>query len=143
MKQLFKYYGVFFAWIISIIATITSLYFSEIAHFAPCTLCWYQRICMYPLFLILGVATYREDRNIYIYVSPLTFIGMTLSLFHYLEQKVPLLRAILPCRVDVPCDVDYLNLAGFVTIPLFSFLSFLLMTLFLWMAYPKQKEDAK
>lgn len=141
MKDIFKQYGVFLAWIISVTATLCSLYFSEIAHFAPCNLCWYQRIFMYPLSLILGVATYREDRTIFTYAFPLTLVGGSISLFHYLEQKIPVLRTVIPCHIDVPCSFDHLNLLGFITIPLLSFFAFVLITFLLWVAYSPKNVD--
>lgn len=136
MKHFLNQYGVFLAWIISVTATLTSLYFSEIANLAPCSLCWYQRICMYPLTLILGVAAYREDRTIFTYVLPLTLTGGSISLFHFLNQKIPALQTMSPCHIDIPCFVDHLNLFGFITIPLLSFFAFSLVTFFVWIAYP-------
>ena len=66
-----------------------SLYFSEVADFMPCTLCWYQRIAMYPLVLLLGIAAFRRDRAIRLYVVPLAVVGAAISIYHYLYRVVP------------------------------------------------------
>jgi disulfide bond formation protein DsbB len=102
--------------------------------FIPCTLCWVQRILMYPLVILLGIASYRNDRGIIPYVLPMTVLGAGLSLFHYLKQKVPALSAVAACKVGVPCEQMYINWFGFVTIPFLALVAFLLITGFLWAA---------
>jgi disulfide bond formation protein DsbB len=118
-----------FSWFAAVIATLGSLYFSEILHFIPCTLCWYQRIFMYPLAIILGVAFYRNDRGIYRYSLPLSIIGMVISGYHILLQKVPYLQQFEMCKTGVPCSKDYLNLLGFLTIPMMAFTAFTIITI--------------
>jgi disulfide bond formation protein DsbB len=117
-----------FAWLSAIIATLGSLYFSEVLHFIPCTLCWYQRIFMYPLALILGIAFYRNDWKIYRYVLPLSIIGMIISVYHIALQKIPYLQEFEMCKTGVPCSKDYLNLFGFITIPMMAFIAFTIIT---------------
>ncbi len=117
------------AWIAAIISTIGSLYFSEVRHFVPCTLCWYQRIFMYPLAIILGVAFYRNDRDMYRYILPLSIIGLMLSGYHILLQKVPYFRQFEMCKSGVPCSADYLNWLGFITIPMLAFIGFAIITI--------------
>ena len=116
------------SWIAAIIATLGSLYFSEVMHFIPCTLCWYQRIFMYPLAIILGVAFYRNDQGIYRYVLPLSIIGMLISGYHTLLQKLPSLQQFEMCTTGVPCSKDYINWLGFITIPLLAFIAFTIIT---------------
>jgi disulfide bond formation protein DsbB len=116
------------SWVAAIIATLGSLYFSEVMHFIPCTLCWYQRIFMYPLTIILGVAFYRNDQWIYRYVLPLSIIGMLISGYHTLLQKLPYLQQFEMCTTGVPCSKDYINWLGFVTIPLLAFIAFTIIT---------------
>jgi disulfide bond formation protein DsbB len=116
------------SWVAAIIATLGSLYFSEVTHFIPCTLCWYQRIFMYPLTIILGVAFYRNDQWIYRYVLPLSIIGMLISGYHTLLQKLPYLQQFEMCTTGVPCSKDYINWLGFVTIPLLAFIAFTIIT---------------
>jgi disulfide bond formation protein DsbB len=118
-----------FSWLAAVIATLGSLYFSEVLHFIPCTLCWYQRIFMYPLAIILGVAFYRNDKDIYRYTIPLSIIGLLISGYHILLQKVPYLQQFEMCKTGVPCSKDYLNLLGFITIPMMAFAAFTIITI--------------
>ena len=135
-------YGLYLAWIVSVVATGGSLYFSEVRLFVPCTLCWYQRILMYPLVILLGLASYRQDRGIIPYALPLSVFGGGISLFHYLEQKVPGFGAPNLCRAGgVPCNTDYINWLGFITIPFLALTAFTLITLVLlgtWRAQRKK-----
>ncbi|MFJ5713904.1 disulfide oxidoreductase [Neobacillus sp. NPDC093127] len=116
------------SWIAAILATLGSLYFSEVQHFIPCTLCWYQRIFMYPLVIILGTAVYRNDKGIYKYVLPLSIVGMLISGYHTLLQKVPYIQQFEMCTTGVPCSKDYINWLGFITIPLLAFIAFTMIT---------------
>ena len=83
-------------------ATLGSLYFSEIRGFIPCELCWYQRILMYPLALILGISTFQNDSSAKKFVLPMAIIGWFISFYHYLLQKVPGFAEIKPCVNGVP-----------------------------------------
>ncbi|MFC4775923.1 disulfide oxidoreductase [Paenibacillus sp. GCM10023252] len=123
--------GLYFAWVVSMVATLGSLYFSEIKGYAPCSLCWYQRIFMYPQAILLGIASYRGDRRIIGYVLPLNFIGMAISIYHNAEIWFPWLAEMLPCKAGIPCNFDYLNLFGWITIPLMALTSFILIAIFL------------
>lgn len=131
MIKIVRQYGIYFAWIVSLIATFGSLYFSEILGFIPCTLCWYQRIMMYPLIIVLGIASYRNQSDIIPYVLPLSILGGLISLWHYAQQKIPFLGQVIQCKVGVPCNASYINWLGFVTIPLLAFIAFALITVFL------------
>jgi disulfide bond formation protein DsbB len=75
-----------FAAAVGVTATLGSLYYSEIVGFVPCTLCWYQRICMYPLAVILPIAAARGDEGVRRYVTPLAVVGAGISAYHYLVQ---------------------------------------------------------
>jgi len=121
-------YGLYLAFVVSLVATGGSLFFSEVMHYIPCNLCWFQRIFMYPLVLLLGRAALRDDRGMAGYVLPLSVIGGCISLYHYGEQKIPGLASVLPCRVGLPCNKDYLDWFGFVTIPLLALIAFTLIT---------------
>ncbi len=78
-----------FGAIVAGVAMLGSLYMSEVAHLIPCTDCWYQRIAMYPIAIILGIAAYRNDAKIRVYVAPLAVIGGIISIYHYLIQWFP------------------------------------------------------
>lgn len=135
--SLFDRYGLYFAWLVSIFAVGGSLYFSEIAGFIPCTLCWVQRIFMYPLVIILGIACYKGDRRIAVYTIPLSIIGGSVSIYHYFEQKVGGLPS--PCAAGVPCSGEYINWLGFITIPFLALIAFVLITVFLWLGRGKEQ----
>jgi disulfide bond formation protein DsbB len=127
MKKLLETYGLYFAWLVAIAATVGSLYYSEVRAFVPCSLCWYQRILMYPLVIILGIASFRQDKHIIPYVLPLSIFGGLIALWHILEENLPALE--LPmCQVGVPCSVKYVNYLGFITIPTMSLTAFVLIT---------------
>lgn len=116
------------AWIVSVAAVIGSLYFSEVKGFIPCELCWYQRILMYPLIIVLGVGFYKKDRNVIFYSLPLSVIGIAVSFIHYLHQKTPLFNKVIQCTAGVPCSGQYINLLGFITIPFLALVAFILIT---------------
>ncbi|WP_256438760.1 disulfide oxidoreductase [Sporosarcina sp. Te-1] len=123
------------SWVTAIIAMAGSLFFSERMGFIPCTLCWYQRILMYPLVVLLGIAFYRNDQGIYKYVLPLSIIGMVISSYHYALQKIPSLQEFSACTSGVPCSGQYVNYFGFVTIPFMALIAFSMITilmLILW-----------
>lgn len=119
------------AWIVSIIATLGSLYFSEIRGFIPCEMCWYQRILMYPLVLILGISVFRSDFYLKWYILPISILGIVIASIHYMEQKIPGFGGIKPCLNGVPCNIEYINYFGFLTIPFMSLIAFIMITLFL------------
>jgi disulfide bond formation protein DsbB len=129
--------AVHFSWIVAVVAMLGSLYFSEIMHYTPCKLCWYQRILMYPLVIILGIAAVRKDTKIYVYTLPLSIWGLGISTYHYLMQKTGWFKTAATACGVVPCDVDYIDWFGFVTIPLLAGVAFLLISiilLLLWKA---------
>ena len=116
------------AWVTSIIAMVGSLFFSERMEFIPCTLCWYQRILMYPLVVFLGIAFYQNDKKVYKYILPLSVIGMLVSSYHYALQKIPSLSEFSACTNGVPCSGQYINWFGFVTIPFLALIAFTFIT---------------
>ena len=133
LQQLFTEYGLYFAWLVSIVATGGSLYFSEVMGFIPCALCWYQRVFMYPLVLILGIASFRNDQRIWAYVLPPSILGLSIAFFHYflIEQKLLGELESPLCQAGVPCDTKYIEWLGFITIPFMSLVAFTLITIFM------------
>lgn len=119
----------YWAWLVSIAATVGSLYFSEVRMFVPCALCWWQRILMYPLVVVLGVATVRQDLTAWRTALPLSLIGLGTATYHYLLQKVPGLAPPASCASGVPCNVQYIDWFGFVTIPFLAGVAFLIITI--------------
>lgn len=121
----------YLAWVVSLVATLGSLWFSEVRGFVPCTLCWYQRILMYPLVIQLGIAAWRADPRVIRYVLPLSALGTLIAAYHVLVQKIPGFGFATACRSGVPCNVQYIDWFGFVTIPVLSLTAFVLITLML------------
>jgi disulfide bond formation protein DsbB len=120
-------YALFIAWVTSLTATLGSLYFSEILGYIPCDLCWYQRIFMYPLVILFGVAMIRKETTILHYAAPLAFFGSLFSTYHYLSQKVEFFQQVIPSYGRVPCTGEYINWLGFVTIPFLALVAFLVI----------------
>jgi disulfide bond formation protein DsbB len=119
------------AWLFSLVATLGSLYFSEIVGFVPCLLCWYQRIAMYPLVIILGVAAVRGDAGVARYAGPLAFIGALVSIWHIGVERIPGLPS-GSCSLETPCSAILVQVVGFITIPTMALAGFLaILTLLL------------
>ncbi|BBH20766.1 disulfide bond formation protein C [Paenibacillus baekrokdamisoli] len=132
-------YALYLAWIVAIVAVGGSLYLSDVIGFIPCKLCWFQRIFMYPIVIILGIASYKNDRKQIGYVLPLSIIGGLISMYHYAEQKIPALAKALPCTQGIPCNKDYLDwFGGVVTIPFMALIAFILITILLWIGRKSQ-----
>ena len=110
-------------------ATLGSLYFSEIRNFVPCEYCWYQRIAMYPLALILLIATIRRDKNITPYALTLSLAGFGISAYHYQLQLFP--EQSSSCGLDAACTSRWIEVFGFVTIPLLALTSFAFVSMVL------------
>lgn len=125
------------------VATCGSLFMSEVLGWQPCLLCWYQRILMYPLAIVLAVGIFRRDRDVQWYVLPLSTLGICVSLYHYLLIKTTWLPE-PACSVSVPCNIDYLNWLGFINIPFLALTAFIIITLmmFAWMWSRRPEESA-
>jgi disulfide bond formation protein DsbB len=129
-------YGV---WFIAVASVFGSLTFSEILKYPPCQLCWWQRILIYPLAIMLSVAILRkEGKNTPFYVLPFSVLGMIVSFYHSLLQWGIVKETVLNCTENgnVACDKPDFLLLGFITIPFLSFLAFsgitVLMSLKIW-----------
>jgi disulfide bond formation protein DsbB len=124
----FKNDSLYLAFLVVLLSILGSLYFSEVMNFAPCVLCWYQRILMYPLALILLVGIWKKDKNVDSYVLPFSILGFLIALYHNLLYYNIIPESLRPCRVGVSCAAKYLELFGFVTIPLMSLVAFAFIT---------------
>jgi disulfide bond formation protein DsbB len=116
-------------WVVSLIATLGSLYFSEIRGYEPCTLCWYQRILMYPIVLIATVAYIQKNAKIALTTAVFSLIGTATSLYHYSLQKLDFLQSTAPACGRVPCTGQYINWLGFITIPFLALTAFVLIAI--------------
>jgi disulfide bond formation protein DsbB len=134
-------YSLYLAWLVSLVAVSGSLFFSDYIGYEPCKLCWFQRIFMYPQAILLAIACYKNDRRQIPYLLPLSVIGGLISLYHYAEQKIPALAKLLPCTSGVPCNQDYINWLGFITIPFLALIAFILIFVLLWMGRSESSMD--
>ncbi len=114
------------AFIVAMLATMGSLYFSEIAHFEPCRLCWFQRIAMYPLVVILGIAAVRRDADAGIYVRALAGIGALISTYHLALEWIPSLDT-GACGLGPSCTLIWFREFGFISLPMLALTAFLLI----------------
>lgn len=121
------WFVLFAAWLIATVATLGSLFFSEVMQLPPCALCWYQRICMYPLALLFAVALMRPEPSILRYASPLVFVGWVIAAYHNLIYFGVISEDAAPCRQGIPCTAIQLEWLGFITIPLLSLTAFTLL----------------
>ena len=133
---------VFLAFLISLVATLGSLFFFEIMNFIPCSLCWYQRIFMYSFVFLFLINLLYPDDKIFKYSFPLVFIGWIISIYHNLLMFKIIPEKLSPCVQGIPCSVDYLNWLGFITIPLLSFFSYTCILILLIMS-KRKNIDAK
>jgi disulfide bond formation protein DsbB len=125
--QIVAKYGLLFGFLVALVATLGSLYFSEIRRFIPCTLCWYQRILMYPLVVIFIVGLIERDRILPNYVLPFSLVGILVSGYHYALQNSVFSNA-QTCTIGIPCTVRYVNYLGFITIPFMALTAFTLIS---------------
>lgn len=116
---------VFGAWLVASVSTLGALFFGEVMQLPPCVLCWYQRIFMFPLVLILPIGLFPFDRNVVRYALLLAVIGCLFAVFHLLLIAGVIPESIKPCAQGVPCSQTVIEWFGFVTIPLLSVLAFL------------------
>src|SRR5262249_30631525 len=128
------------AWIIALVALLGSLYYSEIVGFIPCRLCWYQRIGIYPLSVILLVATITVDRGVRKYVIPLNIITAVISIWHILEERFPSLSKAISCSADAPCSAILVQKLGFVTIPTMALAASLSILTLMLLLYPQGQD---
>jgi len=130
IRARFRPYALAAAFVVALLATLGSLYFSEIAHYTPCTLCWYQRIAMYPLVLILGIAAWRRDLGVRVYALPMAVIGALIATYHYLLEWFPQIDT-GACSAVIPCTQVWFREFGFVSMPFLALVAFGLVIAFL------------
>lgn len=114
-------------WGVALIATAGSLFYSEVMGYEPCEMCWYQRILMYPLVIIYGTALFKKNLSIALPGLFMSGIGMCVSTYHYLIQKLPAFSEAGGSCGLVPCNFQYVNYFGFVTIPFMAGTAFIII----------------
>lgn len=131
----------YLALLITLASLLGSLYFSEILHFPPCFLCWWQRVFLYPLVLLIPVAIFRRDRSLPFYVLPLLFVGGLISIYHNLLQWGVIKENFLPCTFGVSCTSQYVTYFGFLTIPLLALGAFVSLAVLMLLALLTPPEE--
>jgi disulfide bond formation protein DsbB len=129
------------AWVVAVLATAGSLYFSEVAGFKPCLLCWYQRIAMYPFVILLGVAALRRTRSV-TGAAALAAVGAGISGYHVALEWVPALDT-GACAVDVPCTLVWFRAFDVFSLPTLALVAFLLILTVLLVHDPDEAEDRR
>lgn len=117
------------AFLIATLAIFGSLYFSEVLNFVPCSLCWYQRIMMYPLVIIFALGIILKEKRIHLYALPFSVLGILIAIYHNLIYYKIIPEATTACNLQAPCGIRQLELFGFITIPLLSLISFIMLTI--------------
>jgi disulfide bond formation protein DsbB len=115
---------IFIAWLIATASTLGALFLGEVMGYTPCLLCWYQRIAMFPLVLVLAAGLFPFDARVVRYALPLALAGLGLALFHLALIAGWIPESIKPCQQGVPCSNVEVVWMGFVTIPLLSVMAF-------------------
>ncbi|MFY9315910.1 MAG: disulfide oxidoreductase [Burkholderiales bacterium] len=126
---------IFSAWLVASVSTLGALFFSEVMRVPPCVLCWYQRIFMFPLVLILPIGMFPLDRNVARYALPMAAFGWLFAAFHVLLMSGVVPEDLKPCTQGVPCSEKVIEWFGFVTIPLMALVAFTLIIIFLVFAH--------
>jgi disulfide bond formation protein DsbB len=129
------------AWVIALVTTLGSLYYSKVLEYVPCELCWYQRVCIYPFAVILGIAAWRRDAGIRVYAIPVFAIGMVISVYHAWIQAYPPDGGTSFCTADVPCTTPYVWELGFVSLPFMALSAMVAMTVLLLVARPAPRRS--
>jgi len=115
----------FLGWLLVSVSTTISLFFSTVLEYEPCVLCWYQRMCLFPMILILGAGLFPNfDKSVIKYSLPLAIAGGLTAFYHTLLYAGIIPESIQPCSKGVSCTEKYFELFGFVSIPMLSFIAF-------------------
>lgn len=122
---------IFSAWLIAAVSTLGSLFFSEVMELIPCVLCWYQRIFLFPLAIILLIGLFPLDKKVVNYALPLAIIGLLLTVYHCLLFFGVIPENLQPCSQGVSCTDDNMVLFGFLPIPILSLTAFLIIIILL------------
>jgi len=133
---------IFAAWLIALVATLGSLFFSEVMRYPPCVLCWYQRIAMYPLVIQCLIALFPLSRDFFRFTFPLALVGWFIATYHNLLYYKILPQSAAPCAQGVSCTSVHIQWLGFITIPLLSWTAFSLI-LMLQIFALRKFQDAK
>ncbi|MFT5195586.1 MAG: disulfide bond formation protein DsbB [Cellvibrionaceae bacterium] len=132
-------YGHYLTLVVALAATFGSLYFSEIRQFEPCRLCWFQRIMMYPIGILVLVGIIKQDEYLPNYVLPLSLIGICISVYHILIQNGIIVQS-NGCTT-VLCSIKYINWFGFISIPVLAGTAFLIINILMFASLRYANQD--
>ncbi len=132
-------YLLYLAWMTALFSMVGSLFFSEVMDLPPCVLCWYQRIAIYPLVLIIGIGIINRDDRVKSYALPFSLIGLAISIYHNLLYYGLIADSIIPCKEGVSCTSRQIEWLGFITIPLMGLTAFIFISACLLFYKPKEK----
>ncbi len=141
-QKVIKYvgpYALYIAFIQGLVAFLGSMYYSNIAGYPPCSLCWYQRIAMFPLWLTLLVGILRRDQSVHAYILIPAWIGWIISLYHNVLYYKWIPDTFAKCTSGVSCTTKYIEYANFITIPFMAFVAFsvILISMYIHRQYLK------
>lgn len=136
-----KWSLLFICWFLAAISTLGSLFFSEVMGFPPCVLCWYQRICMYPLVVIFLAGLFPFEDKVVHFSLPLVFIGWLIAVYHNLLYYNILPESAAPCVLGISCTTVQIKWLGLITIPILSLTAFSLILLFLTITHRISKRE--
>jgi disulfide bond formation protein DsbB len=128
--------------VIALTSTVGSLFFSEVMGLPPCALCWYQRVAVYPLILVIGAGIVMRDRQMKYYALPLCVAGLAVSVYHNLLYYGVIPETLAPCSQGASCAERQIEWLGFITIPLMGLAAFLSLTLCLLLYKPGREGDS-
>lgn len=128
----------FACWLVAAVSTLGSLFFSNVMNFAPCILCWYQRIFLFPLVIVLAMGLFPLDKGVIRYALPLAVAGWLTALYHNLLYTGIIPESIQPCSQGVSCTEKYIDF-GFITIPMLSGLAFTIIIILLIIPIERRK----
>jgi disulfide bond formation protein DsbB len=134
-----SYMFAYAAWVTAIVASLGSLFFGEVMKLPPCSLCWYQRICLFPLTVVIAVGIALRDKNLFLYAAPLVVAGLGLAIYHNLIYYGVVSEALSPCTAGVPCSSRQIEWLNFITIPLMALFGFLAILACLMMHRGRQR----
>lgn len=142
MRSLLWGYELWLAFAVAAVATGGSLFFSEVANFIPCELCWYQRIAMYPLSITLLLAALANDHRVARYLLPFPIVGAGVAIYHLLVEN-HVIHQTQACQISAPggCATRWIEEFGYVTIPVLSLTAFVLLFAFLVLATLEEPAD--
>lgn len=135
------WFVIFVSWLIATIATLGSLFFSEVMKLPPCILCWYQRICMYPLVIILLTGLFPLNKSVLRYSLPFTIVGWVIAVYHNLLYYKILPESASPCVQGISCTTVQLEWLGFITIPFLALSAFSLILILLVISHRKMSHE--